>query len=197
MAEAGTKTQYHHGNLREELIGHALMALQNSGVEALSLRHLARELGVSQAAPRRHFDDKAALLDELAIVGFARLASVFASISETGDFERDITSVANRYLQFAVENSALLDVMFTRKHGSADIVAASHQALARVTSHIISAQDRGEVVAGDPEEIGTAVFSAVQGIVSFANAGILDLEQAAAALRSTLGVVFNGVVPRP
>ncbi|MBW3550170.1 MAG: lipid IV(A) 3-deoxy-D-manno-octulosonic acid transferase [Proteobacteria bacterium] len=54
---------YHHGNLRSALMEAAERALERGGVQALSLRELAREIGVSHAAPRRHFPDRQALLD--------------------------------------------------------------------------------------------------------------------------------------
>ena len=61
---------YHHGNLREALLERAAEVIAESGVEALTLRGLARDLGVSHAAPSAHFADRRALLCELAKVGF-------------------------------------------------------------------------------------------------------------------------------
>src|ERR1700684_2875232 len=64
---------YHHGNLRTALLEQAGRTVRERGVEALSLRELARETGVSHGAPRRHFADRQALLDALADAGFKRL----------------------------------------------------------------------------------------------------------------------------
>src|ERR687893_516154 len=64
-------SSYHHGNLRAALLASAEEAL--AAGEDLSLRELARRVGVSHAAPRRHFPDKQALLDALAEEGFDRL----------------------------------------------------------------------------------------------------------------------------
>lgn len=66
---------YHHGNLRATLLEAAERSLRENGAEQLSLRELAREAGVSHAAPRRHFADRQALLDALAESGFARLGA--------------------------------------------------------------------------------------------------------------------------
>src|SRR5438128_1794302 len=57
---------YHHGNLRAELLSRAERKLETAGVTGLSLRELAREIGVSHGAPRQHFPDRQALLDALA-----------------------------------------------------------------------------------------------------------------------------------
>ncbi len=70
---------FHHGNLRTVLLDRAEMALRTKGVEELSLRELAREVGVSHGAPRSHFIDRKALLDALAERGFFALASGFGT----------------------------------------------------------------------------------------------------------------------
>ena len=67
-----TNTSYHPFNLRQELMDLAEQHLINEGIGELSLRALAREIGVSQTAPYRHFKDKNALLAALATEGFRR-----------------------------------------------------------------------------------------------------------------------------
>ena len=69
---SNTSSSYHHGNLRQELMELAEKHLVEGGVRDLSLRALAREIGVSQTAPYRHFRDKNALLAALATEGFKR-----------------------------------------------------------------------------------------------------------------------------
>ncbi|MFD8967410.1 TetR/AcrR family transcriptional regulator [Streptomyces sp. NPDC059568] len=68
-----TARPYHHGDLRTALLRQAERTLAEQGVDGLSLRELAREVGVSHGAPRRHFPDKRALLDALAEEGYERL----------------------------------------------------------------------------------------------------------------------------
>src|SRR5215210_7221004 len=75
-----TARPYHHGNLRPALLAAAERTLARG--EELSLRELAREIGVSHAAPRRHFAGKQALLDALAQDGFERLGSEMAAALE-------------------------------------------------------------------------------------------------------------------
>ena len=68
---------YHHGNLRAALLDCAEQTLAAGG--ELSLRELARKVGVSHGAPRRHFADKQDLLDALALDGFQRLGPQLAA----------------------------------------------------------------------------------------------------------------------
>jgi AcrR family transcriptional regulator len=69
---------FHHGNLRDELLGRARVTLRESGEDGLSLRQLAREAGVSHGAPRRHFPERQHLLDALAEQGFDELTATVA-----------------------------------------------------------------------------------------------------------------------
>src|ERR1700744_1571484 len=77
-----TDRPYHHGHLRDTLLAEAERTLREQGVDQLSLRDLARQAGVSHAAPRRHFADRQALLDALAGAGFTRLADEVAAALE-------------------------------------------------------------------------------------------------------------------
>src|SRR6185312_2779105 len=108
---------YHHGNLRPELLAAAERTVRERGVQALSLRELARDVGVSHAAPRRHFPDRQALLDALAEAGFARLGEELrAAFDGAGEgFEDRLGAVAAAYVRFATEDAALLELMFAGK----------------------------------------------------------------------------------
>ncbi len=97
------KTPYHHGRLRQALLEEALNCVRQHGAENLSLRSLAKTIGVSQAAPYRHFADKNALLTALANEGFNCLASKMKQAM--GDINADPVGALRRggkaYLAFA------------------------------------------------------------------------------------------------
>ena len=69
MTRDDSQRGYHHGNLRAELLDTAIAQLREQGTEDLSLRALARAIGVSQTAPYRHFGDKGELLAAMATRG--------------------------------------------------------------------------------------------------------------------------------
>ncbi len=99
---------YHHGNLRDELLARAVEVVGADGVEALSLRSLARDLVVSHAAPARHFRTRNELLTAIASDGVERLiAATNAAVaaSEPDPVER-IKAMARAYLRWAVEHPA-------------------------------------------------------------------------------------------
>lgn len=191
---------YHHGDLRAALLTGAERTLRDRGAAALSLRELARETGVSHAAPGRHFKDKQALLDALALTGFERLAQTLESADEpTRPLERRLAALARAYLGFAVDNAALLELMFARKHDpdvSEQLAAAVDRSVGSFTRLIADAQRRGEIVAGDPERITLAAAAGIHGLAAFVANGSLPPDEALAGLDEHVHLLLHGLRPR-
>lgn len=102
------KSGYHHGDLRTAMLTAAAEQIAADGVDAISLRGLARRAGVSHAAPAHHFGDRAGLLTALAIEGYDLLG---AELDSAGPDFRD---VAVAYVRFALNHPGHFDVMFRR-----------------------------------------------------------------------------------
>jgi AcrR family transcriptional regulator len=168
---------YHHGNLRAALLAQAERALREQGLDGLSLRELSRQLGVSHAAPRRHFADRQALLDALAESGWARLgAEVRAAVQRAGtDYEARLHAAGRAYVRFATRDAALLEVMFAGRQGRQ--VAPLQEAAARAFSVLVEliedGQASGVLERGDPERMALPLFATTQGIAALVNAGIV------------------------
>ncbi|WP_116248441.1 TetR/AcrR family transcriptional regulator [Nocardiopsis sp. FIRDI 009] len=189
---------YHHGDLRAALLASAERALAERGPAALSLRELAREAGVSHAAPSRHFKDKQALLDALALTGFERLTERLERAAEGADGTlANLVGLARTYVGFAVEHPALLDLMYTRKHDpdvSEQLVAAVERMLDSVVNPIRRGQAAGEIAEGDPFAIAMTVAATLHGFVTFkAGADPADVET---RLSDVMGVLHDGIAPR-
>lgn len=108
------KANYHHGDLRAALLTAAAAELERSGYETLSLRELAASLGVSRAAPYRHFADRQALLSALAAEGFDRLSAVYRRAIKAAETPELRLSDAGRcYLGFAEQWPQLFRLMFS------------------------------------------------------------------------------------
>jgi AcrR family transcriptional regulator len=119
----------HHGDLRSGLLRAALALLQEGGVEALTLRAVARRAGVSSGAPYHHFADKDALLAAVAEDGFTRLHAALAAT--TGAPADRLRSMCAAYTRFAVTNPALYAVMFHPELGqSPAMMTVANAALA-------------------------------------------------------------------
>ncbi len=191
---------YHHGNLRAALLAQAEEVIRLQGVGALSLRDLARAVGVSHAAPRRHFADKQALLDALAVEGFDRLGRELGAALEAcrlAPFAERVQALVRAYVAFAAGRPVLLDVMFAAKHrepGEA-LREASGRAFAAVRELIAEGQESGELAQGDPEAFATALFAVLQGLLALLNGGMLAPERVDATVTDTVGRLLRGSRP--
>ncbi len=198
-------SRYHHGDLRAALIARAAEVVIADGVGALSLRELARDLGVSHGAPSRHFPDKQSLLDALALNGFDRLRVELAgALAPDGQlattFADEFAQLATAYVRFAVQNASLLAVMFAAKHreqAPPELRAAVDRTFEAPLRAIEQAQRRGEVVGGDLEEIATAILATMHGFAALIAAGLLHPDAAGDLLTATIGHLVHGLHPRP
>lgn len=106
------REHYHHGDLRAALIVEGLRQLELSGEGALSLRGLAKAVGVSPNAPYRHFVDKTALMGALAAEGFLLFADAIVAAS-VGEGLPALRAQGHAYLDFAHSHPALYRLMFS------------------------------------------------------------------------------------
>ncbi|MEU6880201.1 TetR/AcrR family transcriptional regulator [Streptomyces sp. NPDC046712] len=191
---------YHHGDLPAALLARAEQTLREKGVGALSLRELARDIGVSPAAPSRHFKTKQVLLDALALAGFERLGATIAASQEgLGEsFAERLDAVARAYVDFATTNAALLDLMFSVKHSpeaSEALGAAAHRWSEQVLELIAEGQRRGEVREGPLERVALPVFSALHGYAGLAVSGMLPPEMSRHGLDDVIASTLRGCAP--
>ncbi|GAB7192329.1 TetR/AcrR family transcriptional regulator [Kineococcus sp. NUM-3379] len=198
------RRSYHHGDLRSALLVRAEEVVRARGSAALSLRELARDLGVSHAAPSRHFPDRDALLDALAVHGFQRLgATMAAAAAPPAPFTERLVAVGQAYLDFSVHDAELLGLMFTAKHARGATPAlweAAGRALRVVEDVVADGRTAGVVAPGEEELATAAVLSTVHGIASLAASGMLPGARAHDVLASSLGLLAGGLgarVPAP
>jgi AcrR family transcriptional regulator len=193
---------YHRENLRETLLELAERTVQRSGVESLSLRKLARDAKVSHAAPARHFRDKRALLDALALDGFERLNRAMADAAATrGSFDARFRAIATAYVSFAVDNAALLGLMYTVKHeadASDALVEAGRGSMRAAVELIAEAQAAGAVQPGDPERLALVAFASVHGVAALATGDLLDGVSVEEVTEATVEMLLSAIaVPDP
>ncbi len=100
---SSSKTRYHHGNLRTALIDAAFVSLDSEGVDAVSIRKVARIAGVAHSAPVNHFKDKRALLTALASDVFKDLAvAILSKLDEVDDLlSRKVHAFSEAVMEFA------------------------------------------------------------------------------------------------
>ena len=191
-----TDRPYHHGRLRAALLAEAERTLREQGIEALSLRDLARQAGVSHAAPRRHFADRQALLDALAETGFARLGEEMrAAIDSAGeDYEAQLQAVATGYVRFATRDPALVELMFTAKNAerSATLREESARLFTAFGDLIRQGQQDGVLPPGDPERLRLLLIATLQGIAALVTSGRTQPGQTDALVTDAVALFTHG-----
>jgi AcrR family transcriptional regulator len=106
--------RYHHGDLRKALIKKGLERLAEGPADELSLREIARSLGVSATAVYRHFPDKAALLTELCREGDHMLAQAFRkAMAKVRPGQEAFDEMGRAYVRFALAHPALFRLMMS------------------------------------------------------------------------------------
>jgi AcrR family transcriptional regulator len=180
MAKA--KDRYHHGDLRAALIGAAEEVLAETGIEAFSLRQVAKRVGVSHSAPAHHFGDAQGLLNALAAEGFRRfLAAMQARQAEAEDDPRaQVIASGLGYLDFAERAPALFRLMFASgrsKVATPELEAAGLAAFHNLTDGI--ARLRGVSPFEDPAAMMdvTACWSIIHGFSELYISGRLVAER--------------------
>lgn len=162
---------YHHGNLRTILLDRAADVIAEQGIETLSLRALARDIGVSHAAPARHFRDKADLLRALATEGSQRLTTyVFAAADAAGaDPLKRYEALGRAYVQFSLEFPAYYK---TATHPEVAARADDELRAARRHWHAVvaqaarEAQEAGWLPGEDIEDIVMFSIATVRGVAA-------------------------------
>jgi AcrR family transcriptional regulator len=105
---------YHHGDLRAAVLAAAEKILEKQGVDALTLRAVARAVGVSHTAPKNHFGDLVGLLSELAAVGYRRYGKALTDAMEAAGQEprARLKAMGRAYVAFARAHPGLFVLMF-------------------------------------------------------------------------------------
>jgi AcrR family transcriptional regulator len=104
---------YHHGALRDALLEAAERVLERDGLSGLTLRAVAREAGVSHAAPTHHFGDLTGLVSELAAIGFRQFNVTMAAAGAAGAprIEKAMAR-AKAYVAYAQAHPGMYGLMF-------------------------------------------------------------------------------------
>ncbi|WP_413319062.1 TetR/AcrR family transcriptional regulator [Agrococcus sp. 1P02AA] len=178
MQEQAAQAPYHHGALRAALLEAAERSLRERGAAQLSLRDLAREVGVSHAAPRRHFPERQDLLDALADAGFRRLGErIRQAIAEDDhDFATRVRRATSAFAVFATEHPALLELMNATKHRAqqAAVTQSAERAFAPLVELIHEGQDKRILRQAPHEAIGLILYATVNGLATLVNNGLVD-----------------------
>lgn len=170
------KADYHHGNLRQALLDAAVETLSDVGEANLSLRKLAKQLGVSHNAPYQHFADKDALIAAIAEQGFVMLSeALLAAISQFEQPTERLLAGSQAYVDFALAHPHHFGVMFhyyDPETYPAQSVAALH-AFGHLVGVIEYGQASGLFIDAHADDLAMTVWALLHGLASILVAGKL------------------------
>ncbi|MFK7989760.1 MAG: TetR/AcrR family transcriptional regulator [Sandaracinaceae bacterium] len=171
---------YHHGDLRAALLEGALALIEEGGVSALSLRAVARRVGVSAGAPYHHFPSRSALLAAIAMDGFSRLHAAIDASMEGIDGPERLDACGVGYVRFALSNPAHFRVMFRPELASREEFPEVEECASPVFRHLIGlvqrGQEEGSVPAGDWQPQVLLAWAACHGLASLLLDGPIQSE---------------------
>lgn len=153
-----SRNTYHHGDLRAAILAEAARLVAERGADGVSLRELARDAGVSHAAPAHHFTDRRGLFTALAAEGFRMLAAALT------DARPHFVDAAGAYVRFAIDHPGHYAVMFDKSlldNADPELAAADAAAGAELSRGVGTLVD--SAAKADPAGAEIAAWSLVHG----------------------------------
>jgi AcrR family transcriptional regulator len=186
-------------DFRERLCEAAERLFAERGPDAVTMRQLASELGVSPMTPYRYFEDKDDILAAVRANGFNRFAEALETARAIASGARARgTAVGEAYVTFALEHPHSYKLMFdfNQPHSEKypELAAAGQRAQETMTGYIKDAFAEG-LMAGDPEQIGLMFWAAIHGAVILELAGMLPPGGARQLYRGLDITLMRGVSP--
>jgi AcrR family transcriptional regulator len=195
------KITYHHGDLRRALVEAALAAVEAEGHEAVKVREVARAVGVSAAAPFRHFEDRTDLLRAVALEAFHRSnAYCQEEIDRAGDDPLlKFRASGLAFLRFALRHPRLftlmnLPEMYTPpRDASEEDRALLAAAKTQTRTNVEKAQASGLIGHGDPAIYELAGVALTYGLARLFVDGLLPKEGAEGICEAVVDVLGFGL----
>ena len=205
-----TRASYHHGELPVVIMRLALKHIEREGTEKLSLRALAREAGVSQTAPYRHFPTKKCLLAALATQGFVELReSIQSIVASDQTVEERFMQMGVAYIEFALDNPTTYHLMFGSVLADFTEYDMLHEAAKDAYAQVRRCEEeliQAKQLDVNATRFGGVIWAGVHGIASLlliSRQGQRESEtgQAIEAMRvdieDSLSILFGHLVHRP
>lgn len=187
---------YHHGSLPQTLVAHAVELLDERGVEAVTVREVARRAGVSPSAPFRHFPDRAALLAAVAeavAVDFGTVQMTAVSEADEIPFRALGTAFVHYALAYPHRFGLLRAALFSADRTPA--MEEGHRLFTdAVRQMIIAGQRRGDLRDADPELIRIAAQALVYGLSQMFVEAYLDADRADTLVNQIIDLFGLGVL---
>lgn len=170
QSEGPDDRAYHHGDLRRSLVEATLQLVEEQGLEAVSVREVARRVGVSPGAPFRHFENRTALLTAVAAEAQDRLLQAVDEAQRhavPGDPLAAFRAIGEGFLRWAFANPAHFQVVSTRAmidFDSPGLRDRNDRLRATMSTLMQQAAEQGRLRSGDPQAYVLGLRALVYGL---------------------------------
>jgi AcrR family transcriptional regulator len=183
---------HYQGDLRQEMIAAAAVALAEVGAEHLSLRDVARRVGVSHAAPAHHFGDKTGMLTAVAVQGFELFTSYLSAAVEGIDRPLDALHANGRaYLEFSDLYPGHFEIMFRPaliNTADAEFRRVSDKAFELLRDVVAACQRQGWEPAADTTALAVSTWALFHGLTLLRSQGSLTSRLSATSPEAMIDV---------
>lgn len=171
-------TSYHHGDLKTVLLAFARAQMESVSIDGLSMREIAKAVGVSHTAAYRHFTDKRALLDAVAVQGFEEMRQACLSAAENApkNARARLKACGLAYVRVALLSPRLLAHMFiavSDAQASTALMNAGTRLFELLCTLVAEGQEWEAFRCGDPRQLSHACWAMVHGLSTLLGSGLL------------------------
>ena len=149
--------RYHHGDLKAALVDAAVALIAERGLRGFSLAEASRRVGVSAAAPYRHFADRDELLAAVAVRALRTFADMVAEEGGQDSPDQQLAAMASAYVRFAAEQRPLFDALF-----NAGLDKSKYPELTRAWAPIDALLDLVDEICPGDEATAAALAAALE-----------------------------------
>ena len=167
----------------ERIAAAARSLLDEEGIEAVTMRRVADAVGITPMAIYRHFPDRAGLLNAVAAQAFEELAARLAAMRFSGNIEERLTKMGKTYLDHALENPRLFELMFLKPREGARRYPEDFKAGRSPTANLMvevlkEGMQSGYFRADDPWEIAFEMGALSHGLIMLYLGGRMNMSAA-------------------
>src|ERR1700737_888699 len=169
---------YHHGDLRDALVQAALVEAERGGPEAISIKALAKNLGVSQPAPYRHFADREALLQAVPAEAFRQFNAIMREAIDKPSKRSKLSRFAQAALDFGLRRTGIYRLMFASRPMACPATDSELHVAAHETFELLVQSFEAPKVGLLREQHALQIWAALHGVVMLAEQGLMTGQSA-------------------
>lgn len=180
----------------------ALSILESEGPQAVTMRRIANEVGITAMAIYYHFPSREALLGAIVDSEFEHLVDFFAASGKNGSFENKIIHSLDGYISYALAHPRIFDYVFSSTRPGArrfpeDFRARLSPTLNPIADIVTQSIKNGKLKRDDPWEIAMELWAHVHGYLMLYRAGRFSLEknEFQKLIHRSLRRLLHGLVP--